>query len=442
MKLAGQTAIVTAVAVTIVEAAAPAAADADVLARPGSGQARAIHQVLATLGYGDAIGNEVLGIQRVLRGAGYESEIFVQTAERRVEHLTLDYLDLLDASHPDNILIHHFSIGSRASRVAYALPDRMALVYHNITPPEYFVGVNKTLVKLCFLGRRELAFYKDRVDLALGDSEYNRQELEAIGFPATAVLPVVPDFSHLGAANFIQASQFDDDWVNILFVGRVIPNKRIEDVVRCFHAYKQFFNPRSRLLLVGSSGGFEKYLSMVQHFIARIGATDVHILGHVANEELAAYYQIADLFLCCSEHEGFCVPLVESFHMGVPVLAYAATAVPTTMDGAGILFTNKHPMHVAALIDAVMNDRALQDRIIDGQFAALDRMEAKDFGGTLLKFMDQIAASPRVNRPAVAFDFWDQLRLQNELEELWAYRPSAFKALPPEGEKISEGAAI
>ena len=96
----------------------------------------AIHQVLATLGYGDAIGHEVLGIRRVLRAAGYESEIFVQTADYRLEDQTLDYLQLTEASHPDNILIHHFSIGSRASRLAYALPDRMVLVYHNITPPE------------------------------------------------------------------------------------------------------------------------------------------------------------------------------------------------------------------------------------------------------------------------------------------------------------------
>ena len=110
----------------------------------------AIHQVLATLGYGDAIGHEVLGIQRALRAAGYRSEIFVQTADPRLEDLTEDFRDLADASHPDNILIHHFSIGSRASRVAYALPDRMALVYHNITPPEYFVGVNDELVRLCF----------------------------------------------------------------------------------------------------------------------------------------------------------------------------------------------------------------------------------------------------------------------------------------------------
>jgi len=110
----------------------------------------AIHQVLATLGYGDAIGNEVMGIQRVLREAGYESEIFAQTADPRLEDLTLGYIDLREASHPDNILIHHFSIGSRVSRLAYALPDRMVLIYHNITPPEFFVDVNKELVRLSF----------------------------------------------------------------------------------------------------------------------------------------------------------------------------------------------------------------------------------------------------------------------------------------------------
>ena len=391
----------------------------------------AVHQVLATLGYGDAIGHEVLGIQRVLRDAGYESEIFVQTADYRLEDRTVDYLELTNASHPDNILIHHFSIGSRASRLAYALPDRMVLVYHNITPPEYFLGVNKTLARLCFLGRRELRFYRDRCDLALGDSEYNRQELEALEFPVTGVLPVVPGFDHLaGPASFARAGDFDDDWVNVLFVGRVIPNKRIEDVIRCFHAYKQFFNPRSRLLLVGSHAGFEKYVSMVHGFAAAIGAQDVHLIGHVSNEELTAYYEVADVFLCCSEHEGFCVPLVESFHMGVPVLAYAATAVPATMDGAGVLFTNKHPMHVAALLDAVVSDRDMQDRIVEGQYAALDRLEAKNFGRTLLSFVDQVLASPRRPHPEVAFDFWDQLKRREELDELRMHRPAAFRALP------------
>src|SRR6185503_20534724 len=165
---------------------------------------------------GDAIGHEVLGIQRVLRDAGYESDIFVETADRRLEPQTRDYRELVDASRPDNLLLHHFSIGSKASRTAYALPDRMALIYHNITPPEYFAAVHRTLARQCFRGRREIHAYIDRCDLALGDSEFNRQDLAALGFPRTAVLPVVPDFSRLDRApDRAVAHEFDDEWTNI-----------------------------------------------------------------------------------------------------------------------------------------------------------------------------------------------------------------------------------
>src|SRR6478752_7339025 len=228
----------------------------------------AIHQVLATLGYGDAIGHEVLGIQRVLRGAGYESEIFVETADHRLEPLTRDYRELIDASHRDNLLLHHFSIGSKASRIAYALPDRMALIYHNITPPEYFAGVHRILARECYQGRREIHAYADRCDLALGDSEFNRQDLESLGFTRTAVLPVVPDFSHLDEpADRFVAERFDDEWTNIVFVGRVIANKKIEDLVRFFHAYQTAFNPRSRLLIIGVFNLFERYFAAVTNLV-------------------------------------------------------------------------------------------------------------------------------------------------------------------------------
>jgi glycosyltransferase involved in cell wall biosynthesis len=392
---------------------------------------RAVHQVLATLGYGDAIGHEVLGIQRVLRAAGYDSEIFVETADPRLENLTYDYRDLVDASHSDNLLLHHFSIGSRASRVAYALPDRMALVYHNITPPEYFIGVHEQLVELCWKGRRELSAYVHRCELALGDSEFNRQELAVLGFPRTGILPVVPDFSHLaGAPDWRVASRFDDEWTNLLFVGRVIPNKRIEDLVRIFHAYRTTINPRSRLLVVGSYDGFEKYLAMVQSVAARLSTPEVHFAGHVSNEELVAYYEVADLFLCASEHEGFCVPLIEAFHMGVPVVARAATAVPATLDGGGVLYEDSDPHHVASIVDAVLSNPGLRAQVIAAQDAALARLARKDFAGTLLRFVDEIERGPRVGAPDVTFDFWDQLAAYERLEELKRFRPSIYKGLP------------
>jgi glycosyltransferase involved in cell wall biosynthesis len=392
-----------------------------------------VHQVLATLGYGDAIGHEVLGIQRVLRDAGYESEIFVETADPRLEDLTIDYRELVGGVAPSDLLIHHFSIGSRASRTAYALPGRMALVYHNITPPGYFIGIHKDLVKLCFRGRRELTAYINRCELALGDSEYNRRELEALGFLATGVLPVVPGFSHLdGVPDRIMAADFDDEWTNVLFVGRVIPNKKFEDVIRAFHAYRTRHNPRSRLLLVGSYSGFDRYLAMLQNLIARLGTPDIHFLGHVSNEELTALYDVADLFLCASEHEGFCVPIIEAFYKRIPVLAYAATAVPATMDGGGVLYETKDALDVARLMEAVLDDDRLEDIVVQSQDAALRRLLQRDFGGTLLRFVEDTLAKPPREAPEVAWDFWQQFDQFERLEELRQFRPALYRALPLE----------
>jgi glycosyltransferase involved in cell wall biosynthesis len=393
-----------------------------------------IHQVLATLGYGDAIGHEALGIQRVLRAQGYESEIFVETADYRLEPQTRDYRELVDFSHPDNLVLHHFSLGSKASRTAFALPDRMALIYHNITPPEYFIGVHRTLARQCFRGRRELRAYAVRCDLALGDSEFNRQDLEDLGFPRTAVLPVIPDFSNLDRQpNRMLAGQFDDDWTNIVFVGRVIANKKIEDLVRFFHAYHTTYNQRSRLLVVGAYSGYERYLASIHQLAATLGARHVHFLGHVSDEELVAYYDVADLFLCASEHEGFCVPIVEAFYKQVPVLAFAATAVPDTMDGAGILYDDKDPRSVASLIDAIVSNDELQDAIVQEQLAAVGRLRGEDFAGTLLGYVAGVLSSPRAPKPRVAFDFWRQFDAAQELEELRLYRPGIYKALPEEG---------
>ncbi len=393
---------------------------------------RNVHQVLATLSYGDAIGHEVLGIQRVLRARSFRSEIYVETAHPRLEHLTRDYREMVAQVGTDDLLIHHFSIGSKASRISYALPARMMLVYHNITPPEYFTGVNKELAESCFLGRRELAGYAGRCELAVGDSEFNRAELQALGFDPTAVLPVVPDFSHLdGEPNAFVARAFDDDWTNILFVGRVIPNKRFDDLVRIFHAYRTRCNRRSRLLLVGSSTGFESYRTQLYHLIAQLGTPDVYLTGHITNEELAAFYDVADLFLSASEHEGFCVPLVEAFYKEVPVLAYAATAVPWTLHGGGVLFEDKDPRAVAALMDGILSDTKVRDAVLDSQERALERLLAEDFAGTLMGHVERAFAAPK-RTYEVAFDFWQQVDTYERLKALKKVRPALYEALPAE----------
>jgi hypothetical protein len=136
------------------------------------------------------------------------------------------------------------------------------------------------------------------------------------------------------------------------------------------------------------------------------------------------------VFVCASEHEGFCVPIVEAFYKRVPVIAFAATAVPATMDGAGVLYDTKDPAHVAAIIDAVASNRRLADAIVEGQDRALDRLLARDFGGTLLGFVERALAGPPLPHPGVAFDFWTQYEQAQQLDELRQYRPALFKALP------------
>lgn len=391
----------------------------------------AVHQVMATLGYGDAIGNEALGIQRVLRSAGYDSNIYVETVEEHIERLTEDYRDLRVHSRSDDVLIHHFSIGSKASRVAFALPARMVLIYHNITPPAYFLGVNDTLVQQCWSGRRELRAYARRCDLALGDSEYNRRELEAIGFERSGVLPVIPNFDHLDVTpDTMLASDFDDDWVNLLFVGRVIPNKRIDDLIRIFHAYRTKYDRRVRLLLVGSHGGFEGYVASLYDLIAKLHVPDVHLIGHVSNEELTAFYDVGDIFLSASAHEGYCVPLIEAFYKRLPVIALASTAVPDTMDGAGVLYEHPDPRAVASLIHMLVTDEAWHDTVVRGQDEALQRLQQKDFGTTLLNIIDSVTSQPRLARPQVTHDFWQQVDRADALEELRQRRPAAYMALP------------
>ena len=401
-----------------------------------------VHQVLASFGYGDAIGNSVLGIRRVLRAAGFDSRIYVETADPRLEHETSDYRDMVDEVEDGDLLLHHFSLGSRASRTAYALPCRMMLMYHNITPPEYFVGVHPWLVRQCYHGRRELSAYAPRVSLAAGASEFNRRELEALGFQNTAVLPVVPDFSHLGGVPDQRVlDAFDDDRTNVLFVGRMIPNKRPDQLIRFFHAYQSLVNPDSRLLLAGSSVQFEHYRASLQYLAAGLGVRDIHFLGQVSNEELTALYDVADLYLCASEHEGFCVPLVEAFYKRVPVLAYAATAVPATMDGGGVLFDTTDPVQVAATMAAMLADEGTEDRILATQDQALARLQAIDFPAVLLRYVNQALSAPMPN-VKVAADFWRQYKLALELDEIREARPSAFHALPPENESRTATADI
>ena len=356
-----------------------------------------IHQMLAALSFGDAIGNEALEIQRILQTQGFESEIFAESVHPQMAGKARKLWDYQDVSSPDSLLILHFSIGAGVSTFAYHLPDPILLIYHNITPSRWFVSYHDHLAGLCYHGRRELVAFADRVSLALGDSEFNRTELDAMGFHPTGVLPLILDAHRLD----IEPSQvilemFDDDKTNFLFVGRVIPNKCFQDLIKVFAFYQRFIDSNCRLILVGEWRGFEAYYEALVRMVDDLALKEVVFTGHVDDDDLSAYYTAADLFLCLSEHEGFCVPIVEAFRFGVPVLAMDAGAVPETMDSAGVLIREKKLDEIALMAHAIVSDSTLSASIVASQDAALERADSRDNGELLRGFIDMAMGAARV----------------------------------------------
>jgi len=346
---------------------------------------RAVHQVLAALAYGDAIGNEALAIRENLRERGYESDIFAEKVHPQMAGLARPLSEYGGASGHDALCMFHFSIGSAASSLVYHRTDPLICVYHNITPPEFFFPFHPHLARLCYHGRRELKAFAARSVLGLGVSEFNRLELEAEGFKPTGVLPIVVDWSRYdetpGPVMLKRLEGFDGP--TVLFVGRIVPNKKIEDLITTFAAFQRHHSPKSRLLLVGDSVGHERYLRRLLEEVHDLRVQNVVFTGQVSQGDLIAAYRSSQAFLCLSEQEGFCVPLLEAMHFGLPVLAYDAAAVGETMNGGGLLLEDKDPSTVAEVLHRVLADGAFRGAVLKTQARTLAAAKAIDFGALL-----------------------------------------------------------
>jgi glycosyltransferase involved in cell wall biosynthesis len=346
---------------------------------------RAVHQVLAALAYGDAIGNEALAIRAHLRQRGYDSDIFAEKVHPQMAGLARPLSEYGARGGPETLCLFHFSIGSAASSLVYHRREPLVCIYHNITPPEFFFPFHPHLARLCHHGRRELKAFAQRSVLGLGVSEFNRKELEVAGFKRTGVLPIVVDWSRYDEAPgpVMRARLEGFSGPTILFVGRIVPNKKIEDVIASFAAFQRHHSPRSRLLLVGDTTGHERYLRRLLETVRSLRVRDVIFTGQVTQPDLIAAYRGSQAFLCLSEHEGFCVPLLEAMHFGLPVLAYDAAAVSETMAGGGVLLEDKDPRLVAETLARVLADPAFRGTVLRSQARTLEAAKKIDFDALL-----------------------------------------------------------
>jgi glycosyltransferase involved in cell wall biosynthesis len=336
-----------------------------------------INQWVPAAHRGDAIGDSARRVRDMLRGAGHDSDLYALTID---EDLRDDVRPFSDAgARRGHITIFHFALPSPMTDAFGSLSGIRVLQYHNITPAAFFAPYDAGMFRLAALGRTELRSLADRVDLALGDSEFNRQELEELGFPRTGVLPIAVNLNRLTSAPRRPALEKilgGDRFINFLFVGRIVPNKRIEDHIRLAEMYKRYIDSYYRFIFVGRYDGLPRYYSMIRALIVQYRMLPERFVftGAVPDDDLAAYYRWADAYISLSEHEGFCVPLVEAMATDVPVLAYAAGAVPETLGGAGVLFSPKDFEFAAEMLGTLVYDRPVRDRIIAGQ-----RRRVRDF---------------------------------------------------------------
>jgi glycosyltransferase involved in cell wall biosynthesis len=328
-----------------------------------------VDQWVPALHRGDAIGDSARLMRDAFRSWGHAADVYALELDADLAGDGLPFADFRPGG-PQDVVILHFALPSPLTPAFLAQRGRRVLLHHNITPPEFFLGWDDELARICRVGREELATLAPHCDLGLADSEFNRLELEALGIARTGVLPICLDFArYREPASPVLRRLLDDGRVNLLFVGRLAPNKRPEDLIRLASYWRRFIAQDARLLLVGKLPRRRAYFDALQALAYEEGLTpaDCVFLGHVPHDELVACYAAARVFASMSEHEGFGVPLVESMLMRVPVLAYAAAAVPHTLGGAGVQFHEKRLAEVAETAHALATDESLRAAVLAGQ---------------------------------------------------------------------------
>jgi glycosyltransferase involved in cell wall biosynthesis len=335
----------------------------------------AIHQLLPDIVYGDAISNQAINIRDYFRSRGYASEIFVKRRDERLAHEAHLFAPALIKPAEDALIYHH-SIGSELTAFAVAHAGAKCLVYHNITPAEYYAPYRPGFAWMLETGRAHLPRLARQFACSVGDSAFNAAELAACGFPAPGVLPIICDPAkwRLRADARIM-ERLQDGLVNLLFVGRIAPNKRQERLVEAFAHYREL-DAHSRLIIAGEGRASDPfYARLLRDIAARNLEAHVVLTGQITDAELLAYYRTAHLYWSLSEHEGFGVPLVEAMWFDVPVLAHKSTATPETLGPAGVTFDSGDDLRAVAALAKLLtrDDENLRQRTIA---AGRERREA------------------------------------------------------------------
>ncbi|TGK81679.1 glycosyltransferase [Leptospira noumeaensis] len=330
-----------------------------------------IHQFSAGFQLGDAISQEMLEIKRLLGKEGYNGKIFAENVfsydRKYAEKITKAKIK------PNDVLVYHHSIHSDVLDFVLKFPNRKILIYHNVTPENFFSGYDLKFSYLLRKGREDLEIIRDTFHHSFAVSNFNLNELQEIGFNHARLLPLHLNFQKWKDVprNF-KLKSFD--FPSFLFVGRIAPNKRQDDLIRFARTWKSKMGNQFSLRMLGfCNPNQQSYLDELNFMIHHLDLTnEVKIISYVDDSMLKKIYAESNMFLSMSEHEGFCVPLMEAIYFHLPVVAFAAGAVPETLGNSGILFESKNFDSIVSQVDAVFKKSDFRNSIIGAQNIRLD----------------------------------------------------------------------
>lgn len=357
------------------------------------GSVTSVHQFLPALLPGDACGIHTLEAQAALREAGFESEVFCEAVHEQLAGRGHHFSEF-GAYAKGSVLVYHLATGSVLADFVNARPEPLVVDYHNLTPAEFFRRWDVAVANAMSWGRSQLAMLASRAAIGLADSTYNEQELVHLDYPMTAVVPILLDVDARAREVDVEClARLETDrsagGADLLFVGRLAPNKAQEDLVKALAMYRRAYDPRARLRLVGKPAT-DSYAQALSRFIHDLGLEDaVTIVGGISDAELAAYYEAADVLVVLSEHEGFNTPLLEAMRHRLPIVAYASCAVPETLGGAGILLSDKSASSVAAAVNRVVTDQKLRGQLVA---AGTRRLSEFDLSESRRKLVNSLAS--------------------------------------------------
>lgn len=327
----------------------------------------AVHHFVATYEPG-AVGGHIAEMQRLCHEHGWESEVFTEHLRGLPGH---DYREYPKLARPDDVLVYHTAIGSPVSDFVEQRAERLIVDHHNITPVQFFAAWEPGVTHGLAWGRAQLAALAPRATLGLADSSYNESELRDAGYRRTGVAPILFDFAQLDRD--VDPSHLHTDRAVWLFVGRIAPNKCHHDLIKAFAVYRRVYDGDALLRIVGGSAS-DGYVQALRDLVSALQLDDaVTFTGPVSDEQLTCHYLSADVYVSVSEHEGFCVPVLEAMHNRLPVVAYGATAVGETVGEGGICLRAKDPGTVAAAVHRVLDDGDVRRALADAAQAQLAR---------------------------------------------------------------------